>query len=58
MRTALPAVLLALAATACGQKGALYLRDEPPPGYKPKPEVYKPVPYPPGSTERDRAPSK
>ena len=32
---------------ACGQKGNLYLRDDPPPGVKPaKPEAYKPVPYP------------
>jgi len=40
------AVVLALFATACGQKGGLYLREEPPPGYKPKAETYKPVPYP------------
>jgi predicted small lipoprotein YifL len=46
VRTVLPAVLIALAASACGQRGPLYLRDEPPPGYKPPPEVYKPVPYP------------
>jgi len=40
-------VALALAATACGQKGALYLRDKPPPGVKPpKPPPPKPVPYP------------
>ncbi len=33
--------------SACGQKGALYLRDSPPPGLKvPKPPVPKPVPYP------------
>jgi predicted small lipoprotein YifL len=33
---------------ACGQKGPLYLRDNPPPGIKPeKPAPYKPVPYPP-----------
>jgi predicted small lipoprotein YifL len=31
----------------CGQKGALYLRDKPPPGVKPpKPATPKPVPYP------------
>ena len=31
----------------CGQKGALYLRDKPPPGVKPeKPPAPKPVPYP------------
>ena len=40
-------VALALAATACGQKGPLYLRDKPPPGVKPaKPPTPKPVPYP------------
>jgi predicted small lipoprotein YifL len=39
-------LVLALGA-GCGQKGALYLRDEPPPGYKPaKPAQAKPVPYP------------
>lgn len=49
-----PIVLAVLAAalsigslTACGQKGALYLREAPPPGLKvPKPPVPKPVPYP------------
>jgi predicted small lipoprotein YifL len=40
------ALVLALAA-GCGQKGPLYLRDQPPPGVKPeKLEAYKPVPYP------------
>jgi predicted small lipoprotein YifL len=39
--------LSALLVAACGQKGQLYLRDDPPPGVKPpKPEAYKPVPYP------------
>ena len=46
MRTVLTAVLLVMAAAGCGQKGDLYLRDQPPPGYKPKAETYKPVPYP------------
>ena len=52
-----PAVLAALAtalvlAAGCGQKGALYLRDNPPPGVKPpKPAPYKPVPYPDGAGE-------
>jgi predicted small lipoprotein YifL len=46
-RVVLP-VLLALPLCACGQKGGLYLRDNPPPGVKPeKPAPYKPVPYPP-----------
>ena len=31
----------------CGQKGSLYLRDNPPAGVKiPKPATPKPVPYP------------
>lgn len=47
MRPAVFVALLALAAAGCGQKGALYFRDSPPPGVKPaKPEPYKPVPYP------------
>ena len=34
-------------AAGCGQKGALYLRDKPPPGVKPqKSETYRPAPYP------------
>jgi len=39
---------VALALTVgCGQKGSLYLRDNPPPGVKlPKPPTAKPVPYP------------
>jgi len=47
MRFLLLGVALALAAAGCGQKGALYLRDQPPPGVKPeKPVRAKPVPYP------------
>jgi predicted small lipoprotein YifL len=46
MRFLLP-LCVAIAATGCGQKGPLYLRDNPPPGIKPaKPEPVKPVPYP------------
>ena len=42
------AILLALSSYGCGQKGPLYLRDQPPAGIKPeKPAPYKPVPYPP-----------
>lgn len=38
------------ALTGCGQKGPLYMRDNPPPNVKPvKPDQYKPVPYPKGS---------
>ena len=47
MRFLLACVALALAASGCGQKGPLYLRDNPPPGVKPaKPAPMKPVPYP------------
>ena len=56
MRAILTAMLLALAAAACGQKGPLYLREEPPPGFKPKQETYKPVPYP--APERDSGSAK
>lgn len=46
MRFLLVCGALALAA-GCGQKGPLYLRDNPPPGIKPaKPPAPKPVPYP------------
>jgi predicted small lipoprotein YifL len=46
-------VALALAATGCGQKGPLYLREKPPPGVKPaKPPVPKPVPYPDAEEEK------
>lgn len=48
-RTAIRAALfLALAMLAgCGQRGDLYLRENPPPGLKPeRPAPYKPVPYP------------
>ena len=48
MRLLLLVAGIVIAATACGQKGPLYLRDKPPPGVKPeKIEPYKPVPYPP-----------
>lgn len=44
--------LAALLLAACGQKGPLYLRDNPPPGVKPpKPEAYTPLPYPKESGE-------
>lgn len=37
------------ALAGCGQKGPLYLRDNPPPNVKQaKPDQYKPVPYPRG----------
>jgi len=54
----LVAAAIVLAASGCGQKGALYLRDAPPPGVKPpKSEGYKPVPYP-KDTGRDGAAEK
>lgn len=40
------AVILVLGASACGQRGDLFLRDNPPPGYKSPAEIYKPIPYP------------
>ncbi len=47
MRYALLLLLVLWLAAGCGQKGPLYLRDNPPPGVKPpKPEAYKPLPYP------------
>jgi predicted small lipoprotein YifL len=47
MRFLVLGVAVALLATGCGQKGPLYLRDDPPPGQKAgKTERYKPVPYP------------
>ena len=46
MRFLAALAVLALLA-ACGQKGPLYLRDNPPPGIRPaKPKPYEPVPYP------------
>lgn len=54
MRLLLSVVALALAAGACGQRGPLYLRDNPPPGVKPeKRDTYKPVPYPPHAPEEN-----
>ena len=45
---------MALAAGACGQRGPLYLRDQPPPGVKTeKRDTYKPVPYPPSQSEEE-----
>jgi predicted small lipoprotein YifL len=46
---------MALAAGGCGQRGPLYLRDNPPPGVKPeKRDPYKPVPYPPSEPEEEQ----
>jgi predicted small lipoprotein YifL len=58
MRRLLLCLALAVAASGCGQRGPLFLRDNPPPGYKPpKTDTYKPVPYP-KDTERDGATEK
>jgi predicted small lipoprotein YifL len=47
MRFLLACAAIALLIGGCGQKGPLFLRDQPPPGYKPpKPVPAKPVPYP------------
>jgi predicted small lipoprotein YifL len=47
MRFLILAVSLCVVTAGCGQKGALYLRDNPPPGVKPpKTDTYKPLPYP------------
>ena len=47
MRFFLLAAAFALLATGCGQKGPLYMRDNPPPGVKPpKPKPLEPLPYP------------
>ena len=44
---AVAALLACLLTSGCGQKGNLYLSDNPPPGVKPgKPPAPKPVPYP------------
>lgn len=49
---ALAAAAAAVCLSACGQKGPLYLRDNPPAGTRiPKPTTPKPVPYPAEVTE-------
>jgi predicted small lipoprotein YifL len=54
MRSVLFALVLCTLAAGCGQKGPLYFRDSPPAGVKPpKPEAYKPVPYPKDAAEDD-----
>jgi predicted small lipoprotein YifL len=50
-------LLFVLTAAGCGQKGPLYLRDHPPAGVKPpKPEAFKPLPYPKEEAGEDSAP--
>jgi predicted small lipoprotein YifL len=54
-----PLLVAALLAAGCGQKGPLYFRDSPPPGVKPpRPEPYKPVPYPQDAGEDEDAAKK
>lgn len=55
MRLTALVVAFALTAGGCGQKGQLYLRDNPPPGTKTeKRDTYKPIPYPPDSADESR----
>jgi predicted small lipoprotein YifL len=59
MRYAALVLSLVLLAAGCGQRGPLYLRDNPPPGVKPpRPEPYKPLPYPKEGSEDDDAAAK
>lgn len=52
---ALAATLSIALLAACGQKGTLYLRDNPPAGTKvPKPATPKPVPYPADAAEPEK----
>jgi len=56
MRALALTALAAMLAAGCGQRGPLYLRDQPPPGVTVrKAEPYEPVPYPP---EDERAREK
>ena len=53
MRVSALFVLAALLVAGCGQRGPLYLRDQPPPGVTVrKADPYEPVPYSPDA-ERD-----
>jgi predicted small lipoprotein YifL len=53
MRASALIICIALLLAGCGQRGPLYLRDQPPPGVTArKAEPYQPVPYP-ADTERD-----
>ena len=56
MRPATLVLSLLLLAAGCGQKGGLYLRENPPPGVKPpRPEPYTPLPYPKDTGEDESA---
>ncbi len=46
----LAAIAVVALLASCGQKGALYLRENPPSNAKkPNPDEYRPVPYPKGA---------
>ena len=52
-------LLVFLLTASCGQKGPLYLRDNPPAGVKqPRPEPYQPVPYPKDAGEDEQGADK
>ena len=56
MRLAVLVLSFVLLAAGCGQYGPLYLRENPPPGVKPpRPEAYKPLPYPKDAGEDEGA---
>ncbi len=56
MRPVLLALSFLVLAAGCGQYGPLYLRDNPPSGVKPpRPEAYKPLPYPKDAGENESA---
>jgi predicted small lipoprotein YifL len=56
MRVAVLAVVVLLLAAGCGTKGPLYFRENPPSNVKPpRPEPFKPQPYPNQSGEDDAA---
>jgi predicted small lipoprotein YifL len=58
MRALFFGTVLSLAALGCGQKGPLYLRDNPPPGVRPSAvQEYKPVPYPKNAPTPTNAPT-
>jgi predicted small lipoprotein YifL len=58
-RAAFLVVLVLLFCAGCGQKGPLYLRDKPPASVKPpRPEPFKPLPYPNEAGENEAPGSK
>ncbi|MDH4188888.1 MAG: lipoprotein [Betaproteobacteria bacterium] len=54
MRGVLVVLTIVMMVAACGQKGPLYLRDQPPAGVKPqKKDSYQPKPYPEEANKHD-----